>query len=88
VHGNPQALHVGDPGYQPYTTKALVDAAHQTRIKVIPWTIGDAATTNKLTDDGVDEIITDYPDQLREIAATRGLALPRPYPGLTASSGF
>jgi glycerophosphoryl diester phosphodiesterase len=32
-------------------------------------------------DDGVDGIITDYPDQLREIVATRGPALPRPYPG-------
>ncbi|MFD8491894.1 glycerophosphodiester phosphodiesterase family protein [Amycolatopsis sp. NPDC059657] len=80
VHGNPQGGHAGDPNYQPFTTKALVDEAHRAGIKVIPWTIDDVATSNKLIDDGVDGIITDYPDQLRDIAAARGFRLPRAYP--------
>jgi glycerophosphoryl diester phosphodiesterase len=81
VHGNPQGGHVDDPGYQPFTTKALVDEAHRAGIKVIPWTIDDVATTNKLIDDGVDGIITDYPDQLRKIAADHGFKLPKAYRG-------
>jgi glycerophosphoryl diester phosphodiesterase len=81
VHGNPQGGHVDDPGYQPFTTKALVTEAHRAGIKVIPWTIDDVATTNKLIDDGVDGIITDYPDQLRKIAADHGFKLPKAYRG-------
>jgi glycerophosphoryl diester phosphodiesterase len=79
VHGNPQGGKVGDPNYVPFTTKALVDEAHRAHLKVIPWTIDDAATMNKLIDDGVDGIITDYPDRLREIMAERGFKLPRRY---------
>jgi glycerophosphoryl diester phosphodiesterase len=82
VHGNPQGGHVDDPGYQPFTTKALVDEAHRAGIKVIPWTIDDVATSNKLIDDGVDGIITDYPDQLRMIAADHGFKLPKAYRSL------
>ncbi|WP_020669196.1 glycerophosphodiester phosphodiesterase family protein [Amycolatopsis nigrescens] len=80
VHGNPQGGGVGDPGYQPFTTKALVDEAHRAGIKVIPWTVDDKPTMHKLIDDGVDGIITDYPDRLREVAASRGFTLPRGYP--------
>ncbi|MFF5985751.1 glycerophosphodiester phosphodiesterase [Prauserella flavalba] len=80
VHGNPQGGSVSDPGYVPFTTKALVDEAHRAGLKVIPWTINDKATMHKLIDDGVDGIITDYPDRLREVAKERGFKLPRSYP--------
>jgi hypothetical protein len=33
----------------------------------------------KLIDDGVDGMITDYPDRLRALLAERGFALPRCY---------
>ncbi|QFZ16126.1 glycerophosphodiester phosphodiesterase [Saccharothrix syringae] len=79
VHGNPQGGGVGDPGYVPFTTKALVDEAHAHGLKVIPWTVDDKATMNKLIDDGVDGLITDYPDRLREVLAERGFELPRAY---------
>ena len=39
----------------------------------MPWTINDPATMHKLIDDGVDGIITDYPDRLRTVLAERGL---------------
>ncbi len=80
VHGNPQGGSVTDPGYQPFTTASLVREAHRAGIKVVPWTINDKATMHKLIDDGVDGIITDYPDRLREVAAARGFRLPRAYP--------
>jgi glycerophosphoryl diester phosphodiesterase len=79
VHGNPQGGKIGDPDYVPFTTKALVDEAHREHLKVIPWTINDPAMINKLIDDGVDGIITDYPDRLRAIMAERGFKLPRRY---------
>jgi glycerophosphoryl diester phosphodiesterase len=81
VHGSPQNGKVTDPGYRPYVTKAMVDEAHRLGLKVIPWTVDDAPTTNKLIDDGADGLITDYPDRLRTVLAQRGFTLPRRYPG-------
>jgi glycerophosphoryl diester phosphodiesterase len=78
VHGNPQGGKIGDPGYVPYTTPELVAEAHAAGIAVIPWTIDDPATMNYLIDAGVDGIITDYPDRLREVVAARGFKLPKP----------
>jgi glycerophosphoryl diester phosphodiesterase len=86
VHGNPQNGKVTDPGYVPYTTKAMVDAAHAVGMKVIPWTIDDPATMNKLIDDGVDGIITDYPDRLRAVMEERGFKLPKIYPAPRGSA--
>ena len=33
-----------------------------------------------LMDAGVDSLITDYPDRLRQLIAQRGLKLPKAYP--------
>lgn len=79
VHGFPQNGTVDDPDYVPYVTAELVAHAHRNRIDVIPWTINDLPTMRKLMDDGVDGIITDYPDRLRTLMAERGLALPRAF---------
>ncbi|MFG1922654.1 glycerophosphodiester phosphodiesterase family protein [Cryptosporangium sp. NPDC048952] len=79
VHGDPQNGKVTDPGYRPYTTKALVTEAHEAGLKVVPWTVDDAATMNSLIDAGVDGLITDYPDRLRTVLAERGYRLPRAY---------
>ncbi|GAA2088614.1 glycerophosphodiester phosphodiesterase family protein [Actinomadura alba] len=79
VHGFPQNGTINDPGYEPYTTKEMVTRAHRAGIKVVPWTIDDEATMNKLIDDGVDGIITDYPDRLRKVMSENGFALPKGY---------
>lgn len=79
VHGFPQNGKVGDPGYEPYVTRAMVEHAHRNGITVVPWTIDDPATMRKLMDDGVDGIITNHPDRLRDVMASRGLRLPRGY---------
>ncbi|GAA3735773.1 hypothetical protein GCM10022225_18130 [Plantactinospora mayteni] len=79
VHGFPQNGTVTDPGYRPYVTKEMVAHAHRNGIKVVPWTIDDVPTMAKLLDDGVDGIITDYPDRLRALLAERRIALPKGY---------
>ncbi|MDA2809716.1 glycerophosphodiester phosphodiesterase family protein [Nocardiopsis sp. RSe5-2] len=81
VHGFPQDGTVDDPDYEPYVTGEMVDRAHERGIAVIPWTVDDEATMHKLMDDGVDGLITDYPDRLRSVMAERGLKLPKRYPG-------
>ncbi|TWJ23170.1 glycerophosphodiester phosphodiesterase family protein [Micromonospora endolithica] len=79
VHGFPQNGTVTDPGYRPYVTPEMVAHAHRHGIKVVPWTVNDVPTMAKLLDDGVDGLITDYPDRLRGLLAQRRMALPRAY---------
>lgn len=76
VHGFPQDGKVSDPDYRPYVTEQMVQEAHEHGQRVIPWTVDDPATMDKLIDDGVDGLITDYPDRLRQVLADRGLAVP------------
>ncbi|WP_311931802.1 glycerophosphodiester phosphodiesterase family protein [Microbispora sp. H11081] len=52
-------------------TKALVGEAHELGLKVIPCTVEEKSTMNAMIDAGVDGIITDYPDRLREVMADR-----------------
>ncbi|SEN75642.1 glycerophosphodiester phosphodiesterase [Lihuaxuella thermophila] len=80
VHGFPQNGKVTDGNYTPYVTKRMVQDAHKYGMKIIPWTVNDAPTMHKLIDDGVDGIITDYPDRLREVMKERGFKLPKRYP--------
>ena len=49
----------------------LVDRAHAIGVRVIVWTVNDAGTMNRLLDAGVDGIITDRPDVLREVMISR-----------------
>ncbi|MDA0169164.1 glycerophosphodiester phosphodiesterase family protein [Solirubrobacter taibaiensis] len=77
VHGNPQNGKVGDANYVPYTTPELVRDAHRLGMAVVPWTIDDPATMASLMDAGVDGIITNYPDRLQTVMASRGYKLPR-----------
>ena len=50
--------------------------AHALGLAVLPWTVNDAADMARLVDMGVDGIITDYPNRLRAVMASKGLALP------------
>jgi glycerophosphoryl diester phosphodiesterase len=49
-------------------------------LAVVPWTINDPRDMETFVGYGVDGIITDRPDLLRDVLAARGLALPRPTP--------
>jgi glycerophosphoryl diester phosphodiesterase len=54
--------------------------AHNLGLKVVVWTVNEAADMASLIDLGVDGIITDYPDRLRRVMAEKGLALPPTFP--------
>jgi glycerophosphoryl diester phosphodiesterase len=57
------------------TPKDLADA-HALGLKVLPWTVNERGDMRSLIDLGVDGIITDYPDRLRELMAEKKMALP------------
>lgn len=57
-----------------------VKEAHGLGLKVIPWTINEMADMEKFIDMGVDGIITDRPDRLREVLKRKGLSLPASTP--------
>ena len=58
----------------------LVKEAHALRLQVIPWTVNRTEDMARLTDWGVDGIITDRPDYLRDVMAEKKLPLPKPTP--------
>jgi glycerophosphoryl diester phosphodiesterase len=51
-------------------TPAALAEAHALGLKVLPWTVNDYTEMTRLVDLGVDGIITDYPDRLREAVST------------------
>jgi glycerophosphoryl diester phosphodiesterase len=66
--------HAGD------VDQAAVRSAHRHGLRVIVWTVNDPTAMARLIEQGVDGIITDYPDRLRRVMAEQGLALPAPTP--------
>jgi glycerophosphoryl diester phosphodiesterase len=54
-------------------------------LKVLPWTVNDPETMGRLMDWGVDGLITDRPDLLREVMAARGLPLPPKLPAVSST---
>ncbi|MGH3357589.1 MAG: glycerophosphodiester phosphodiesterase family protein [Nocardioidaceae bacterium] len=79
VQGFPQNGTIGDPDFTPYPTRTMVDDAHAAGMQVIPWTVNDRDTMEHFMRMGVDGLITDRPDVLRELMAHRGLDLPAQY---------
>ena len=64
------AVQIGELGFKPeiysphfsLVSRKLTEELHAQDIRVIPWTVNDRATIDRLISDGVDGIITDYPD--------------------------
>ena len=81
VHGSPYTSGVEDPAYRPFTTRALIDEAHAAGLRVIPYVVDDEPTMRHLVRLGVDGLITNHPQRLREVLAGEGLALPAAFPG-------
>ena len=61
-------------------TPALLKEAKDLGLTVLAWTVNDTPQMVRLMDMGVDGIVTDRPDLLREEMARRGMPLPRPTP--------
>jgi len=57
-------------------TPELLKEARALELKVVPWTVNDRGDMARLMDMGVDGLITDYPDRLREVMTGRGMKLP------------
>lgn len=73
----------GGQVWSPYhgdLTQEQVREAKALGLKVLPWTVNDPAVMDRLIGWGVDGIISDYPDRLREAAAARKLPLPAQHP--------
>ena len=78
-YGFPQNGKIDDAAFRFYPDAAMVAAAHSLGLKVIPWTCDDLPTVAALMDMGVDGIITNYPKDVRQLMAERGMRLPKPY---------
>ena len=63
--------------YYPELSADLVKEAHALGLKVIPWTPNQTEDMARLIDWGVDGLITDRPDFLREVMAGKNLPLPK-----------
>jgi glycerophosphoryl diester phosphodiesterase len=70
--GLPQFVHVPlRLGRWPVFAENLITRAHGIGVRVLVWTVDDPATMHRLLDEGVDGIITDRPDLLREVLISR-----------------
>jgi glycerophosphoryl diester phosphodiesterase len=59
---------------------ARLKEARELGLRVVVWTVNDPAQISRLLDLGVDGIISDRPDLVREEMARRGMPLPDPTP--------
>jgi glycerophosphoryl diester phosphodiesterase len=59
-------------GKIPVFADDLVHRAHDIGVRVLVWTVNEPGTMHRLLDAGVDGIITDRPDLLREVLIKRG----------------
>jgi glycerophosphoryl diester phosphodiesterase len=53
-----------------------IKEAHALGLQVLAWTVNEPARIEAVLDMGVDGIISDRPDLVREAMARRGMALP------------
>ena len=61
-------------------TPALIAESHALGLKVVVWTVNKPTDMARLIEMGVDGIISDRPDLLRQVAGEKGIALPKGSP--------
>lgn len=61
-------------------TRESVDEAHRLGLKIVTWTVNKPEDMDRMIDMGVDGIISDRPDLLRQEAGKKGIALPAGHP--------
>jgi glycerophosphoryl diester phosphodiesterase len=65
--------------WSPYfgdVTAALITEAHGLGLRVVVWTVNKPDDIARMIEIGVDGIISDRPDLLRQVAGEKGIALP------------
>ncbi|KAF9535471.1 PLC-like phosphodiesterase, partial [Crepidotus variabilis] len=75
VSSQGNATDPADPGYVPFTTKAMIDQAHKNGVLVKPWTADRLNIVSQLLDWGADGIISDYPTNVRRQVQQSGKAV-------------
>jgi len=81
-HGGslPQTIKAaGGAVWSPYfgdVTATLITDAHAAGLRVVVWTVSKREDMTRMIELGVDGIISDRPDLLREVAGEKGIALP------------
>jgi len=75
---------VWSPYYRDIDARSIAEA-HELGLPVIVWTVNDAHDMARLIDMGVDGIISDRPDVLREVASQKGIPLPQGAPATSSS---
>jgi len=74
---------VGAKTWSPHAldmTPASIAEAHALGLKVVPWTVNERKDMEHAIDAGVDGLITDYPDRLRALLESKGMAVAAPTP--------
>lgn len=69
----------GGAVWSPYYAEATRDAVREAQrlgLKVVVWTVNAEADMRRMIDIGVDGIISDYPDRLRDAVVAAGIAVP------------
>jgi glycerophosphoryl diester phosphodiesterase len=69
--------------WSPYVgdvTPDVISESHALGLKVVVWTVNKPADMARLIEMGVDGIISDRPDLLREVAVEKGITLPAGFP--------
>ena len=67
VAANLKDLGFTPPIYSPYyklLNESIINEIHEKGMRVIPWTVNDPLQMKKLLNEGVDGIITDYPNRI------------------------
>ncbi|MET8655422.1 glycerophosphodiester phosphodiesterase family protein, partial [Nocardia aurea] len=68
-------------------TESLLAQSRAAGISVAVWTVNDPAEMHRLIEMGVDGIVTDFPDRLRDVMSHRGRRVPEAVGGPDDSSG-
>lgn len=85
IHGSPMAASPSDPAYTPFVTEAMIVEAHAAGLDVIPYVVDDEDTVRDLLRLGVDGLITNRPDLVREVLAQEEREVPPSFARHTTS---
>ncbi|WP_378956941.1 glycerophosphodiester phosphodiesterase [Pelosinus sp. sgz500959] len=73
--------------YWEEVTPELVTEAHKLNMKIVPWTVNNENAMESLLNMGVDGMISDKPEVLRNFLIKKGIKVPAPTPGMLYYTG-